>query len=67
VGVERRLFPRLLSLDGTYFRTRYYDKIVILGGVAGKLEPFPIGQFGELAGAGRGIFGDAAAGRAGSS
>jgi len=40
VGVERRLFHDWLSLDGTYFRTRYYDKIVILGGSLASLSHF---------------------------
>ncbi|HUP03313.1 MAG TPA: TonB-dependent receptor [Bryobacteraceae bacterium] len=31
-GVERRFFHDWLSLDATYFRTLYYDLIVILGG-----------------------------------
>src|ERR1035441_6805394 len=40
VGVERRLFHDWLSLDATYFRTRFYDLIVILGGSLAKLSYF---------------------------
>jgi outer membrane cobalamin receptor len=40
VGVERRLFHDWLSLDATYFRTRYYDLIVILGGSLAALSHY---------------------------
>jgi outer membrane cobalamin receptor len=55
VGVERRLFHDWLSLDATYFRTRYYDLIVILGGSLAALSHFAsdnlansLGQGGEF-------------------
>jgi outer membrane receptor protein involved in Fe transport len=40
LGVERRLFHDWLSLDATYFRTRFYDLIVFLGGSIAKLSHF---------------------------
>jgi outer membrane cobalamin receptor len=40
LGLERRLFHDWLALDATYFRTRFYDLIVILGGSLTRLSHF---------------------------
>ncbi len=45
-GVERRLFHDWLALDATWFRNRYRDQIVILGGSLTRLSHF---QSGNLA------------------
>jgi outer membrane receptor protein involved in Fe transport len=37
-GIERRLFRDWLSLDATYFYSRYYDLIVLLGGDLARLS-----------------------------
>jgi outer membrane receptor protein involved in Fe transport len=39
-GVEQRLFHDWLSLDGTYFRNRFHDLIVILGGSLDRLSHY---------------------------
>jgi outer membrane receptor protein involved in Fe transport len=39
-GVERTLFHNWLSMDATYFYTRFYDLIVILGGQLSRLSSF---------------------------
>lgn len=39
-GVERRLFHDWLAVDATYFRNRFYDLIVILGGSLTRLSRY---------------------------
>ncbi|MGD0500763.1 MAG: TonB-dependent receptor [Bryobacteraceae bacterium] len=39
-GVERRFFRDWLSVDATYFYTRFYDLIVTLGGQLSRLSSF---------------------------
>ncbi len=60
-GLEQKLLGGMLLVDGTYFYNRYYDLIVTLGGSLPYAEPLQVGQPGEFAGAGGGVFGPAAA------
>ena len=49
----------------TYFYNRFYDLIVTLGGSLSVAEPLHVGESGQLAGAGRGVFGARCGRRAG--
>jgi outer membrane cobalamin receptor len=47
VGIERRLLKDRLSLDATWFRNRYKDMIVPLGGALSGLFPYSSGNLGN--------------------